>query len=47
MKLEKFMVEKIEYESPEITVVYFDKRDVLTTSIGSENGFDGETDSWN
>ena len=39
------MVEKIKYEIPEITVVSFENRDVLTTSIGSGNGFDGETDS--
>ena len=39
-------MEKIKYESPEITVVSFDSCDVLTTSIGSENGFDGEADTW-
>ena len=42
------MKEKIKYEIPEITVVLFENQDVLTASVGSDNGFDGETDnSWN
>ncbi len=41
------MKNKIEYEIPEITVITFDDTDVITSSVGSENGFDGEVDgSW-
>ena len=39
------MEEKQKYEIPEITVVSFESCDVLTTSVGSDNGFDGEVDS--
>ena len=38
---------KKEYESPIITIVSLEECDVLTASVGSDNGFDGEVDnSW-
>ena len=39
------MKEKIIYEEPQIAVIALSDRDILTTSVGSDNGFDGEVDS--
>ena len=38
------MNRKAEYSAPEISVIVFAEDDVITTSIGSDNGFDGLVD---
>lgn len=42
MKIE----DKKQYESPEISVIYLSGKDVIATSGGVDNGFDGDSDSF-
>ena len=38
------MTEKITYLTPELTVIELSETDLVTTSLGGSNGFDGEVD---
>ena len=35
---------KLNYEKPEISVIFFDNSDLVTASTSMSNGFDGEVD---
>jgi hypothetical protein len=39
------MENKITYRAPELEITRFTACDIVTASFGSDNGFDGETDT--
>ena len=39
------MKSKNSYRAPELEIIHITAIDIVTASIGSDNGFDGETDT--